>query len=278
MGSIYNKENLESKIATMSLEKVENLHVLADFDKTFTKATEINGKKISSLIGQLRAGGYLTTNYSEDSNALFKHYGPFEHDQTISRPDRLKLMEEWWIKHTELLINSRLNKRDMDDVVSKNYIKLRPGVDIFLNLLKKYKVPIVIMSGAPAYMIQKQLELAGLLSDNIHIIANWYEYDQAGYVINYKKPVIHSLNKHETTVRQFPFFDQLRERRNVILLGDQIDDLGMIEGFDYKNLLTIGFANEKTDEEKFADKFDILITENNDFGFINNILVNICLG
>lgn len=251
--------------------QAQRLHILTDFDKTLTTTAQINGKKVSSIIGQLRACGYLTPNYAEDSYKLYQHYGPLEHDQTISREERLRLMEEWWIKHIELLVESKLNKHDMDDVVSKNYIKLRPYVDKFFNLLNKYQVPIVIMSGAPAYMIKKQLELAGLLSENVHIVANYYEYNKDGYVINFKKPIIHSLNKYEITVREFPFFDQLKERKNVILLGDQIDDLGMIEGFDYDNLLTIGFANEKADESKFDKKFDVLITENDDFNFINEL-------
>ncbi|MFA6424187.1 MAG: hypothetical protein WCV83_02620 [Candidatus Magasanikbacteria bacterium] len=271
MGLTYNNELIEQKVDAMSSNGAKKLHILADFDKTLTISANINGKKVNSLIGQLRADGYLTPNYAEDSFALYKHYGPFEHDQSINLEERSKLMEKWWVKHMELLVQSRLNKSDMDSVVAKNNIKFRPGVDEFLNLLKKYQVPIVIMSGAPAYMIQKQLELAELLSNNIHIVANYYEYDNEGYVTNFKKPIIHSLNKYEITTRQFPFFNELRERTNVILLGDQIDDLGMIEGFDYLNLLTVGFANEKEDESKFNKKFDIIITENNDFSFINEI-------
>lgn len=275
MGTIYNKENLDNIISSFSIGKAQKLHVLADFDKTLTQTATINGKKVTSIIGQLRADGYLTPNYVEDSFALFKHYGPLEHDQSIDRPERLKLMEEWWIKHIELLVKCRLNKDDMDHVVAKNYIKLRPGVAEFLKLLNINNIPIVIMSGAPAYMIQKQLELAGLMSENIHIVANWYEYDSEGYVVNFKKPIIHSLNKYEVTVREFPFFNQLKERKNVILFGDQIDDLGMIEGFDYENLLTVGFANEKEDEKKFDKKFDILITEDDNFNFINALVQKI---
>lgn len=275
MGTIYNKENLDGKINAFSVGEAKKLHILTDFDKTMTQSTVINGKKVSSIIGQLRANGYLTPSYPEDSFTLYKHYGPLEHDQSINLAERSRLMEEWWIKHIELLIQSRLNKRDMDDVVGKNYIQLRPGVDKFLNHLTKNGVPVVIMSGAPAYMIQKQLELAGLMNENVHIVANWYEYDAEGYVTSFKKPIIHSLNKYEVTVREFPFFDQLKDRKNVILLGDQIDDLGMIEGFDYDNLLTIGFANEKEDEKKYDQKFDILITENDDFSFINEIVQKI---
>jgi len=275
MNIIYNQENFNNKISKMSEGEAKKLHILTDFDKTLTLTAEINGKKVSSIIGQLRACGYLTPNYATDSYALFQHYGPLEHDQTISRTKRLHLMEEWWTKHIELLIESRLNKRDMDDVISKNHIKLRPGVNNFFNLLKQHQVPIVIMSGAPAYMIQKQLEISGLLSKNVHIVANWYEFNDDGYVIGFKKPIVHSLNKYETTVSEFPFFKQLEERKNVMLLGDQIDDLGMIEGFEYENLLTIGFANEEKDEIKFDQKFDILITNNDDFSFINETVKKI---
>lgn len=275
MNLIYNEVSLKNIIEKMAVDKAPKLHILADFDKTLSQVAYIDGKPVGSAIGLLRAGGYLTPEYAAESYELFEKYHPLEHNQDIPLSDRVLKMEEWWIKHSELLIRSKLNKRDMDAAMIAGHLKLRPGVAEAFRLLHEHNVPIVIMSGGPAYMIEKQLELCGILTDNIHIVANYYEYDTQGYMINYKQPIIHSQNKYEIILREFPFFAELKERTNVILLGDQIDDLGMITGFDYQNLLTIVFANKKEREEKFAPKFDVVIGEGGDFNFINNILKQI---
>lgn len=271
MNEIFDSEKLEEKISLMRKTGANKLHILADFDRTLTLPGQINGKSISSTIGQLRATGSLAPNYASASYKLFEKYGPLEHDQSIPLTERTKLMKEWWTKHIELLIESRLNKSDMDEIAERQYMKLREGVHTFFEILNINKIPLVIMSGGPGYMIQKQLEFAGVMNENVYIVANWYEYDENGYMINYKKPIIHSLNKYEIILREFPFFEQIKERTNVILLGDQIDDLGMIQGFDYENLLTIGISTKPSDEKIYASKFDVVITDNK-FNFINNIL------
>ncbi len=275
MNLIYNEAKLAAVIKKMAEGKAPKLHILADFDKTLSEVAYIDGKPVGSIIGLLRAGGHLTPEYAAASYELFEKYHPLEHDQSIPRAERLIKMEEWWIKHSELLIHSKLNKRDMDAAMAAGHLQLRAGVVEAFQLLHQYNVPVIIMSGGVAYMIEKQLKLCGILTDNVHIVANYYEYDAEDYMINYKKPIIHSQNKYEIILREFPFFEKLKERTNVILLGDQIDDLGMIEGFDYTNLLTIAFANKKELEEKFAPKFDVVIGEDGDFNFINNILKQI---
>lgn len=259
----------------MAHNKASKLHIITDFDKTLTDVAYIDEKPVGSVIGLLRAGGHLGPEYTAESYALFNHYAPIEHDQNIPRIERMAKMEEWWIKHSELLIKCHLNKKDMDAAMTAGHLHLRPGVIEAFKLLNENNVPIVIMSGGPAYMIQKQLEQTGIMAKNIHIVACYYEYDADGYMINYLQPIIHSQNKYEIILREFPFFEQLKERTNVILMGDQIDDLGMIEGFDYSNLLTVAFANKRELEEKFAPKFDVVIGEGGDFNFINNILKQI---
>lgn len=275
MQLIPNEEKLHDIIKKMAAGKAEKLHILSDFDKTLTNIAYVNGKPVGSLIGQLRAGGYLTPKYASASYALLTKYAPIEHDQNIPRSERIKQMENWWREHQELLIKCRLNKHDMDTVMEATHMKLRDGVVVFFKLLHQYKIPIVIISGGPAYMIEKMLELAGLLTENVYIVANYYEFDKDGYMIGSKKPIIHSLNKYEVILREFPFFDQLKNRTNVILLGDQIDDLGMIEGFNCKNLLTVAFSHKEEDEQKFAQKFDIIFGGNDNFDFINDTIKKI---
>lgn len=275
MKLISNEQKTQEIIAKMANGGANKLHILSDFDKTITAVSYINGKPVGSLIGQLRAGGYLTADYAAASYELFDRYSHFEHDTHVPREQRMHHMEEWWQKHHELLIKCRLNRHDMDTVMESAHMKLRDGANVFFKILHQYHIPIIIISGGPAYMIERMLSQANLLTDNVYIVANEYEFDEAGYMTKAKLPIIHSLNKYEIILREFPFFAELKERLNVILLGDQIDDLGMIEGFDYENLLTIAFSHREEDEQKFADKFDVVFGGNDNFNFINETLKQI---
>ena len=90
------------------------------------------------------------------------------------------------------------------------------------------------------------------------------------YNINLDKPykeirkslVIHSLNKHESEIKEKPFYKDIEKRQNIMVMGDNIDDLGMTAGFPYKNLIKIGFLNENVSEnlKNFKKNFDVIIT------------------
>ena len=60
-------------------------------------------------------------------------------------------------------------------------------------------------------------------------------------------------------------------------MGDGIDDTGMVTGFDYNNIIKIGFYNQMTDEhlELYKQYFDVVITGDDGMGYINEILAEI---
>jgi len=271
----FDDQKVKDIVEKISADGAKKLHILSDFDKTLTRVSYIKGKPVGSLIGQLRAGGYLSPEYAPESYKLFEKYSPFENDHTISLNKKLKKMEQWWEKHHELLIRCKLNKNDMDQVMKTAHLKLRPGVKNFFKLLHKHKIPIVIISAGPAYMIEKMLKNNSLLTKNIHIVANYYNFDKNGYMTSVKKPIIHSLNKYEIILKNLPFFDQLKQRTNVILLGDQPDDLGMIKGFEYDNLLTIAFSQTEKDRQRLAKEFNVALGGNDKFNFVNDIIKKI---
>ena len=84
------------------------------------------------------------------------------------------------------------------------------------------------------------------------------------------------MNKDETMVHDFPeIYKRIKDRKNVLLMGDSIGDLGMIEGFDYDNLLKVGFLNDNVKEniKNYKKNFDVVITSDSDMKYIiNNIL------
>ena len=74
---------------------------------------------------------------------------------------------------------------------------------------------------------------------------NKLKWDENGKAVSVYEPIIHSLNKDETVVSDFPeIFALVKDRDNGLLLGDNIGDLGMAQGFNFVNLLKIGFYED----------------------------------
>ncbi len=273
---ISNPERLEKVKESIKKEVIDKIHILSDFDRTLIKAF-VDGESVPSLISVLYNQNHLTPDYGPNVQELHKKYHAIELDPETPKADKKKAMLEWWTLHFDLLIKSGLNKKDLEKIVNSEKIKLREGFSEFANFLKKYNIPLVIMSssGLGGDSIKMCLEKKGKLYNNIHIISNIFEWDKNGKALSVKQPIIYGMNKDETMIQDYPeFFEQVKNRKNVILLGDSLDDVGMVQGFDYKNLIKIGFLNDKIDEnlENYKKTFDVIILNDGSLEFINNLL------
>lgn len=123
-------------------------------------------------------------------------------------------------------------------------------------------------------VISMLLEKEGLLHSNIYIISNSFKWDKRGRVIGIKQPIIHCMNKDETMVRDFPCYEKIKNRKNVLLLGDNLEDIGMIKGFNYDNLIKIGFLNENVKEnlEQYKRNYDLVILNDSSMNYVNKLL------
>jgi len=272
---ISNPKRLEKIKKAISEDGVGKLHLLADFDKTLTTLF-VDGEKIPSVIAILRDKNYLTPDYAQKAKELFNKYHPVEVDSEISLAGKKKIMYEWWTNHFDLLIKSGLNKKDIRNAVKSRGVKFRNGFSDFVNFLKNYNIPLVIMSssGLGSDAISMCLEQEKKLYDNIYIISNLYKWDKKGNAVGIKKPIIHVMNKDETAIQNFPAFRAIENRKNVLLLGDSLGDVGMVEGFNYDNLIKIGFLNEKIEENLsyYKKAYDVLILNDSTMDFVNILL------
>jgi len=273
---IPNPAKLEDLKKSISEDGVGKLHVLADFDRTLTCAF-VNGEKVPSMISVLRSSGeYLGEDYAKKAHVLYNKYHPIEVDPKVPLKEKKRIMREWWRAHFDLIIKSGLNKRALEKVVESRKIKLRNGFSKFIDFLRSHNIPLVIMSssGIGIELIEMFLKKKNVLHDNIFIISNSYEWDKNGKAIRFKKPIIHTLNKDETLVRDFPAFKAVKNRKNVLLLGDNLSDTGMVEGFDYNHLIKVGFLNEKVKEnlEHYKQSYDVVILNDSPMDYLNKLL------
>jgi 5'-nucleotidase len=116
-----------------------------------------------------------------------------------------------------------------------------------------------------------ELEKENCNFDNVHIISNFYNYNNDGTINGYKGQIIHSFNKDETEVKLLPHYHKIADRKNVILLGDGLGDLEMAKGINYDNILKIGFYNKKEKEndfEQFQKGYDVLILNDGSMNYV----------
>jgi len=275
---MQNPKNFNRIKLAIKNDGLDKLHILSDFDRTLTYGS-VNSVKTPSIISLLRDGKHLSEGYAPKAQAMFDKYHLIETDESIPLEQRKAAMREWWEKHYELLTASGLSFSDLEDIVENGHLKFREGVLEFLDFLNERNVPLVIFSASgcgdaiPLFFKKFDRDYP-----NIFYVTNRYVWDENGKAVSIKKPIVHSLNKDETILPEIPEVRKVIEnRKNVILLGDSLGDLGMIEGFDYDNLLRIGFLNFNggASENDYKKSFDAVLKGDGDFKFVNDIVFNL---
>ena len=274
MKIIIDEEGFEKKKRKFIEGGKEKIHILSDFDRTLTCGLNAEGKRTATVIMQLRSDPkYLGEDYMKEAHRLFEVYHPIEIDNSIPLKEKQTKMHEWWKKHLELIVEIGLTRKLIKEVVEERPLNFREGAKEFLSFLNKKDIPLVIMSAASGDMIIEYLRKNNLLFPNVQVIANLYEWEN-DKALRIKEPIIHTFNKTEVSLEDTEVYDTIKDRKNVILLGDSLGDVGMVEGFDYDNLIKIGFLNENVDEnlEKYKNNFDIVIVGDGDFSFVNRLI------
>lgn len=252
----------------------QKLYILADFDRTLTYGV-VNRIKTPSIMAMLRDGKHLSKDYTEKAHVLFNKYHPIEIDLSISLEERKKAMQEWWETHSQLLIESGLSKSDLEDVVKNGVVRFRNGIVQFVDFLYQHDIPLVVLSASGCGdAIQLFFQKVKRDYPNIFYITNQFNWDKNGKAISLKGKIIHSLNKDEIILQEIPeVYKIIKDRKNVVLLGDNIGDIEMIKGFDYNNLLKIGFLNFDYNRLRgdYEKNFDIVLEGDGDFNFIYDL-------
>ena len=272
--TILNEKEFGAKKNRFLREGKEKIHVLTDFDRTITYGLD-DGERTATIISQLRSSEkYLGEDYFRESHKLFDIYHPVEISPAIPLEEKKKKMHEWWKKHFDLIVRHGLDKSLIERVVKERPLRFRKGAREFLSFLNKNNIPLIFMSAAPGDMLIEYLKHSNLLFSNVCVISNLYEFDSYGKALKIKEPIVHTFNKTEVSLIGYPVYDKIKSRKNVLLLGDSSGDAGMIEGFDYDNLIKIGFLNENADErlKLFKEHFDVVLTGDQDFSFVNTLM------
>lgn len=258
------KDNTTSKIKYWG---DSSIHVVTDFDRTLTI-----GESESSW-GILSTGDFVSPEYIEDRNRLYKKYRPIEIDETMDWEKKNKYMIEWWNKHISLFIKYKLKEEVIKNAIKDvKIMRFRDGAIEMLKSFYKRNIPVIIISAGIGNFIELFLKLHGCYFDNIFIMANFIKFEE-GIAVGIEDMVIHSLNKNEVSLPD-KILDKLKNRNNIILMGDNSSDINMISEEKRKKALKIGFLEENVLENKslYEKIYDVVCMDKTNFKELNKVI------
>lgn len=239
------------------------LQVIADFDRTLTK-DNINGVPNKSSFFIFEHCSDLPEAFRKQSRLLCDKYRPIEIAPNLSVEEKVPHMVEWWKQSEGLVCGLPIEKSTIDKAVSEANVEFRDGSDVMFKKLHENSVPILVFSAGLGDVITSVLRHRSFNYPNVHVISNFFEFD--GPVIKgYLGPPIHVFNKNEQVVKSSKYFHEVRDRKNVLLMGDSLGDANMAEGVpDQSTVLKIGFLTSNHNDEylpQYLEKFDIVVVD-----------------
>lgn len=236
-------------------------YVVADFDKTITSGASMTSWSI------LAKSEEVPSEYISDRQVLYDKYRPIELDTSLDRDYVNREMYTWFKSHAELFVKYKITEEIFNKTaLDKRKMEFRPHAQEFLKYLYNHNIPLIIISAGIGNFIEKFLESHDCYYDNIYVSSNIIEFKD-GIASGVKNNIIHSFNKNEVSLPD-DIKVKINNRKNVILLGDQLSDLNMVDYSKHDKVIKIGFMTNDTEQYKdnFIESFDILLEQNEDYG------------
>lgn len=258
--------NKKEKLNNIDFSDSKSYYVVADFDKTLTEGTS------NSTWAVMANANGVNEEYTKKRNELYKIYRPKEIDMTLSEEEKSQYMEEWWQKHISLFFEYGLEEKAVKNSIKDGGLKFREGAKEFLEKMRDMSVPVIIISAGIGNIIEEFLNQEECYFDNIFVLSNFVKFKD-GIIEKIEGSTIHALNKNVVKLPK-KITDKLSIRKNILLLGDGIADLKMVKAEDLEKTITVGFLDEKIEEnlEYYNKEFDIVLTNQASIDDVNKIL------
>ncbi|KAF4012602.1 hypothetical protein G4228_004225 [Cervus hanglu yarkandensis] len=221
--------------------------VISDFDMTLSRFA-YNGKRCPSSYNILDNSMIISEECRKELKALLHHYYPIEIDPHRTIKEKLPHMVEW------------------------------DGYKTFFNTLSQNNIPLFIFSAGIGDVLEEIIRQRKVFHPNIHIVSNYMEFDEDGFLKGFKGQLIHTYNKNSSVCENSDYFQQLQGKTNILLLGDSMGDLTMADGVPgVENILKVGFLNDKVEErrERYMDSYDIVLERDETLDVVNGLLQHI---
>lgn len=267
-------ERVKKIISALRKGGVDRLQVISDFDMTLTRFG-FNGRRCPTSYNIIDNSCVISEEGKKKLKDLLHHYYPIEIDPDRTVEDKFPLMVEWWSEAHNVLSQQKILKSDIARIVKESDVMLRDGFNIFFDQLHQSRVPLFIFSAGVGDVLEEIIRQAGMFHPNINVVSNYMDFDNSGILIGFKTPLIHTYNKNNSVLENMDYFQQLRTRTNILLLGDSMGDLTMADGVaNTDNILRVGFLNDKVEEQrgKYTEAYDIVLEKDETLDVVNGIL------
>ena len=254
------KNNIKEFLPIKDLNK---LYVVADFDRTITNG---NSKSSWSILSECNL---VPESYVTERLELYNKYRPIEINEHMDFNLRMNLIKEWYQKHIGLFIKYNLSEEIFKEAATNlRIMAFRPGAKEFIKFLHDNNIPLIIISAGVGNFIETFLEKNDCYFDNVYVSSNKILFKD-GIATGVGKNIIHSLNKNEVSLPD-DIKDKIKGRENVLLLGDQVSDLNMVDKKSHKQVITIAFSTEDYPINDLIANFDVVCEKDDDYFSLKN--------
>ena len=260
------------KLKQFQADGPERLLVVSDWDRTLTRSVAEDGSD-QSTCSVIANSGHLGPAFSRRYRELFDRYRRIERDTELSESFKSRHLRRWWSLQFDLLLDYKLSTQTIRRIVRESRPRLRDGARLFFNTLLKRHIPLIILSAGIREIIEARLAEEGVPTGDFAIIANTLAFDSSGIAASYKTPLIHSLNKHALRKETTP---ELAGRRNLLLLGDTLEDARMAERINHTRLLSFGFPADNDHLQEYRSAYDVVLSPESSLEPVNAVLRDIC--
>lgn len=249
----------------LPFDNLDNIYIVTDFDRTITNGSSKTSWSI------LANSDLVPKTYVSERNELYDYYRPIEVSDSVDYEYKQAMMSEWFKKHIELFVKYKISK-DVFDTAATNLriMEFRPYAREFIEFLHNNEVPLIIISAGIGNFIESFLEKNNCNFDNVYVISNKILFEN-GIATGVGKNIIHSFNKNEASIPN-SIFEKIKNRKNVIILGDQVSDLNMVNKNDHDLVVSVGFIANDSSKEVLQSHFDIVCEEDNNYEDVKKVL------
>lgn len=249
----------------LPIANLNNLYVVADFDRTITNGSSKTSWSI------LANSDLVPKSYISERQALYDYYRPIEVSDTVDYPYKLQMMKDWFQKHINLFVKYQISQEIFEEAATNlRVMEFRPYAKEFIEFLHENNIPLIIISAGIGNFIESFLEHNNCNFDNIYISSNKIIFKD-GIAVGVGDNIIHSFNKNEVSLPK-NILKTIKERDNVILLGDQISDLNMVNRNNHNSVITVGFLTPDAPVDTMISNFDIICEESDTYDDVKKLV------
>lgn len=215
------EQSVRAKIASFIKDGQQALHIVSDFDLTLT-AGKVAGQNLGTwdVMDELMPPEGVAR-HSE----IYNSFRPIEREGKLTA----EIAALKWTEILDLITSYPIN---IDDVKAAflAVANLREGAKSLFDLCEAANVPTVILSSGIRNVVQIMVDHYNM--HPAYILSNDLVIDETTRLVSgwRSDSLVHILNKNEMGHGEL---SALRKtRRNVILIGDVLDDTKMVEGSD----------------------------------------------